>query len=102
MIQNNDITEDTVSAFSNAFLDVTNDSIRHEFPLKVYPNPFQNFLNVQSSINDNLILTDIHGRVLLEKGITSGFTRVSTGNITNGIYMVNLVEQNIQFKLIKQ
>lgn len=69
---------------------------------KVYPNPFHNFLNVQSSINDNLILTDIHGRVLLEKGITSGFTRVSTGNITNGIYMVNLVEQNIQFKLIKQ
>jgi len=79
-------------------------SFRHEDDkeIKIYPNPFQNYFKVKSPSEDNLLLIDIHGRILLELLIANGISKISTETLSKGVYTVVLIKQNAHFKLIKQ
>ncbi len=66
----------------------------------VYPNPAKDFIriniNTNSTVNTQLTITDLAGRIILAKNITiqnGGFT-TSTNGIANGTYFVQLKINN--------
>ncbi|MBW7868901.1 MAG: T9SS type A sorting domain-containing protein [Brumimicrobium sp.] len=67
----------------------------------VYPNPFQNYILIQSPKDDYFILKSIEGKIIETYNIKAGATKINTINLSNGIYTILFVNQNQIFKLIK-
>jgi cyanophycinase-like exopeptidase len=71
--------------------------------VKVYPNPFQDYLEIESSIkNATIILYDVLG-----KHITlpiDSLNRINTSSLISCIYLLKIATQNksITFKIIKE
>ncbi|MDN3665245.1 T9SS type A sorting domain-containing protein [Algibacter miyuki] len=61
---------------------------------RVYPNPAQNHVNVQTNISGNLSVIDIHGRQLISQQSTVGSNTVNTALLTNGMYLLSIENQN--------
>jgi hypothetical protein len=83
-----------------------NNEEREQEKYKVYPNPVSNQLNItvtDSSI-ENIIITDINGRILLDKKYTAADNAViDTSGFSRGIYNVTVTAGNSKFfkKIIK-
>ena len=66
----------------------------------VYPNPAKNFININfnniTAISSQLIITDLAGKTVLSKSITTqnGSALVGTNNLVNGVYFVQLKINN--------
>jgi len=79
---------------------------------KVYPNPATNNIKIEASNIGGgaalLNITDITGRMVLEKNLGDGINTINTtvdvGSLQTGIYLVTLTEGDKQFttKLVKQ
>ena len=79
--------------------------------IRVYPNPVENNLIVQfdspTEGNIKLVISDITGRLLKEKTITSNTTSsdLSFKNIAAGVYLLRIVDKNentvTSFKIVK-
>ena len=71
----------------------------------VYPNPFEDILNVSLSISDGIhwILTDIRGSTI-QAGYDALYWNISTLELVNGIYFLKLKKDNNEliYKIIKQ
>ncbi|RFC53092.1 T9SS type A sorting domain-containing protein [Brumimicrobium aurantiacum] len=80
---------------------ILNNNINGEQVLNVYPNPFNNFISIQSIKKDQLILKSIEGKVIDNYKIDNGLTRVNTAALTSGMYILTFINQNRSFKLIK-
>ncbi len=68
----------------------------------IYLNPFDNYLIVESRVDDLIQIQDINGKIIHDQLITKGNSRINTQNLSKGIYIVKLVNQGIQTKLVKQ
>ena len=86
--------------FANATLDVN--TFQH-IELNIYPNPVTNILTIDSEIP--LTKVEIYSMLGKKvKEINSGFSSITTGNLSNGIYIVR-IHSEIGFttkKLIKK
>lgn len=62
----------------------------------VYPNPAQNVLNIDADAKQvaQAVITDIVGKVVAVKEITTDKTTISTENIQNGLYVISLSDAN--------
>lgn len=74
---------------------------------KIYPNPIEDYLIVQYTENDNskLIIMDITGRIVLQKNISSGYSRIETSRLMPGVYIAQIKVQGrtaYQQKIVKQ
>ncbi len=60
--------------------------------LNVYPNPVTDFLNIEwtNSNLKQLIISDIHGRILLDKSFTENLTSIDTKSFSSGIYLISI------------
>jgi len=75
--------------------------------ISIVPNPFIDQLNV--SINENrnydLYVYDLQGKLILTQKINSGITSVNTDKISNGFYMVSIIDPDgkihVRKKLVK-
>lgn len=65
--------------------------------ISVYPNPANNFINIQSSAKTTITLTSQSGRVILSKTI-SGTGQINTSNLPEGIYYI---KGNLQSEPVK-
>lgn len=69
--------------------------------LHVFPNPTENTLNITGIHLENgkaqLRLTDIYGKLILEKTITSITTTLETNQLSSGIYLVQSGELRATF-----
>ncbi len=69
--------------------------------LHVFPNPTENTLNISGiqleSGKAQLRVTDIYGKLILEKTITSTPTTLETNNLSNGIYLIQSGELRATF-----
>ncbi len=69
--------------------------------LHVFPNPTENTLNISGIHLENgkaqLRLTDIYGKLILEKTITSITTTLETNNFSSGIYLIQSGELRAAF-----
>ncbi|RFC54068.1 T9SS C-terminal target domain-containing protein [Brumimicrobium aurantiacum] len=102
MMQNNDITEDSTDVFLKEFLAIDHDTLTQAPSLKVYPNPFEDYFIVESPVDDEMIIKDPTGRIILKERISSGQNRLQTEALTSGIYFVRFVGQGETFKIVKR
>jgi hypothetical protein len=75
--------------------------------LSIYPNPFQEVLNIQSGKNDtilNIKLFDLTGKIIVNQKINNNNYQLNTTNFTSGIYLLEIESPNdvILKKIIKQ
>lgn len=75
--------------------------------ISIVPNPFSDQLNI--SINENrnydLYMYDLQGKLILKQKVNSGNTSVKTDKISNGFYMISIIDPDgkihIRKKLVK-
>jgi len=61
----------------------------------VFPNPTKNTLNIQSNERlKNIIITDMQGRIIIEKSFNDYNTSIDLSNIEKGIYFANIYDTN--------
>jgi len=80
----------------------TNDLNSNNDHISIFPNPANNTLNVRSRIeggnNYTLRVTDIQGRIVVENEVKKGagihMETISTNNLSNGIYNVQVISSN--------
>jgi hypothetical protein len=66
-------------------------------PIKIYPNPFDEYLNIENLKND-ILLFDISGRHI---EIQVNGNKIDTSKIEKGIYFMYLEENKKILKLVK-
>ena len=73
--------------------------------ISVYPNPAKDLITVQTSDNKlqgtQIILTDLSGKTLYKKTITSTFEILNVKTLPKGMYLINFADGSFQ-KLIKE
>ena len=73
--------------------------------VNVYPNPFNNFLNISSDSKDKILweISDVRGRVV-KSGYDSNIWEINTSQLFNGIYFLIFKkdENELIYKIIKQ
>ncbi|MDG1148627.1 MAG: DUF4465 domain-containing protein [Crocinitomicaceae bacterium] len=69
--------------------------------VSVYPNPVNNFLNIEGE-NGMLTLTNLNGRVVLSQEHT-GTSKVDFSNLSNGVYILSVTNSSGRFseKIVK-
>ncbi|MCG6189920.1 DUF5074 domain-containing protein [Maribellus maritimus] len=70
-----------------------------ESELTVYPNPFSSFIIIKSVKNQQVIIYDVSGKVVLQISVEAGITQINTSGIKKGVYQVRCGTDT--FKLIK-
>ena len=80
-----------------------------QFSATASPNPTRDILQLKISgeINNNFnyLLVDINGKVLMKKSILNAITSINLGNLSQGVYVLKIVDggKPVQsFKIIKQ
>ncbi len=70
---------------------------------KIYPNPNSGKFIIETNEQSNLILTDIFGKIIINKFLSLGQNIIDIENYIHGIYFVKLKidEKYINFKIIK-
>jgi hypothetical protein len=68
----------------------------------IYPNPFDDYFTVESLQDDVLVIQEINGKIVHEEKINKGSTTINTQNLSMGVYIIKLINQNIQTKLVKK
>lgn len=74
--------------------------------IKIYPNPAQQFFNIELPKEQNftLLVYDITGRIMYENKNAIGTVKVDCRNFSNGIYFVKAVNQRtvLTGKMVKE
>lgn len=102
MMLNNDITEDSTDVFLMELLANEEDTLSQYPSLSVYPNPFGDYFIIESPVDDEILIQEPTGRIVMPQKILKGINRLRTDRFTNGIYFVRFVNQNHTFKIIKR
>lgn len=74
-------------------------------PMNIYPNPFGDILNIQSSVLIRRIeWLDMQGKVIRSQNLQSSQATTTTANLPAGVYLLRIIsDQTIQLhKVIKQ
>ena len=60
--------------------------------INIYPNPAKDFLKIeiQEYIDDNLIITDITGKTLITKAVTSNNIEIDVSSLNSGLYLIKI------------
>jgi hypothetical protein len=64
--------------------------------VKIYPNPADGFLNIFSSVNSKVIITDISGKdVQFSGNVYANIQQaINVSNLTNGVYLVKIYNES--------
>jgi hypothetical protein len=64
--------------------------------IKLYPNPGHDEAFIQSDLkNAVIVLTDHLGRMVCEKNLMEGKTKISTINLKPGLYLYNIIKDKM-------
>jgi parallel beta-helix repeat protein len=81
------------------------DEMDSDNPIKIYPNPANDKLYIETKSSDNAILTiqDMNGRTVLQKVINKSFNEVRIQNLEQGIYCITVQtdKETITKKFVK-
>lgn len=67
----------------------------------VYPNPFEDYFVIESQMDDIVVIQTIEGKIILEQNIQTGMSKIATESLSEGLYVVKLINQRIKTKLVK-
>jgi hypothetical protein len=73
-------------------------------PLKIFPNPSNNNITIETPAKGQLSILNLHGQQLITRQLTELKTQLDISNLPFGVYLVKLVgEKGVQVgKFIKQ
>ena len=86
----------------------SNISNANDFEFRIYPNPAEDYVNIISAYDNfkglNMKITDVSGKLILIKNITSNKTEINISKLNQGIYFVEIMNDSEIFrtKFIKQ
>jgi hypothetical protein len=85
------------------YLPSTNIGIsRKDEIIKVYPNPFNDHIFVQTEYRGTVTIVDISGKIIYQSVLSEGLNEISTKHFPKGIFFIRIENKNIHpFKLIK-
>ena len=69
-------------------------------PHSIYPNPSNNFINIEGTQNSTQKIFDLSGKLLIE----SKLTQISLENLSKGIYFLEIEQNKIKshHKIVKE
>lgn len=102
MMKSNDIAEDSTDAILKELLYNKQNSLFQEASLKVYPNPFGDYITIESPVDDEILIQEPTGRIVIQQRISKGQNRIQTERLTDGIYFVRFFNQSQTFKIVKK
>lgn len=72
------------------------DNRGHDISEKVYPNPANKILNIESAQNATIVLLDLNGKVIVEPTAINKYEKfmMHTGSLNNGVYFLKLYNDN--------
>ncbi len=70
--------------------------------LRVYPNPATNEITIENAANCDVVLYDFVGRIALRSYIFSGNEKLNISKITNGIYMLHVIDAATGEKIVRK
>ena len=72
--------------------------------IRIYPNPTFDNLTIErtSSLNSEYILVDSQGRLVLQGELTETITHLSLGKLEYGNYILQLENQSVPIRIVKQ
>lgn len=68
----------------------------------VYPNPFEDYFIVESTVDDQLTVQTLDGKTVGIYPIKQGENKILLKENPNGVYICTLKQQVLTFKLIKR
>ena len=96
-------SEEDKSAIQNILDQQPVDSFKLNEAVKMYPNPVQHYLTIQSNISITRVqVYSLLGQLI--KDVPSNFNRIYLGDLNSGIYMIKIYsyEYHITKKLVKR
>jgi hypothetical protein len=63
----------------------------------IYPNPANEMVTIRTPFKGHLSMWDLKGRVIYEIEITQETTTIKIGNFASGVYLVNVIGDNIEW-----
>ncbi|MCO5259264.1 MAG: T9SS type A sorting domain-containing protein [Crocinitomicaceae bacterium] len=99
LAQNDEIAISEVQDLSQS-LGNTN-IVLEEFKPQIYPNPFNDYIVVESNIDDVLIIKNIEGRIVLKQNVNKGKQQINTSTLNKGMYFIQLEKQSFTEKFTK-
>ena len=91
-------TEDYTVNISPVLTDISNMSNANNSRLTIYPNPANEFINVQSkSTNDKLILIDILGNEIIKQQLNSKLNKIDIHSLSSGVYFIKVGNESLKF-----
>ena len=72
--------------------------------IRIYPNPTFDNLTIErtSSLNSEYVLVDSQGRLVLQGELTETITHLSLGKLEYGNYILQLENQSVPIRIVKQ
>jgi ELWxxDGT repeat protein len=61
--------------------------------INIYPNPFDNKINVEVNDASQIILSDVTGKTIVALTINAGTTSIETSGLSAGVYLVTIKNQ---------
>ena len=69
--------------------------------LKVYPNPFNNVVNVSINSKATIEIFDVVGKSIQNLSIENGLSQIDLERLASGVYMMKVVNENNQSKTVR-
>jgi len=69
------------------------DDISNDLKVLVFPNPANEAFQIQSEIKGNWKLFDVNGKIVNSGNHTGFSTKISTTNLSEGIYFINIISE---------
>ncbi len=102
MMQNYDFAEDSTDVFLMELLANEQATFSKISPVRVYPNPSKDYITIESPIDDEIIIQEPSGRVVLQQKTLKGKNRILLQNFSQGVYILHFKNININYKIIKE
>jgi len=77
-------------------------SISPKEGLSLFPNPANDYIQINLKENTNYIISDITGKTIKTGTITTGNSIVDISELNNGLYLINFIGTNTSLKFIKE
>ena len=86
---------------SQEFFGVKSSNCREGQSVAIYPNPFEDEIDIDLQYGGNLSIIDESGRIILQKKLNAGETRISTNTMVPGLYFACLYLDNGEHEIRK-
>lgn len=91
-----DISGITPIDYTLTFGDATNGIEENEMGISIYPNPASQFVNISTNGFNNFeaTITDITGKKVITRTITSQDSKIDVKSLNKGIYFIQIAKEN--------